>query len=48
MFHNDFIFHDILISEELEVKLDTAQTVDKEKNTVETVEEAMKFSWDEL
>jgi hypothetical protein len=50
MFHNDIIFRDIPISEELEVELDSiaAQAVGEERDTVETVQEATKFSWDEL
>ncbi len=50
MFHNDLIFRDIPISEELEEELDSiaAQAVGEERDTVKTVEEARKFSWDEL
>jgi len=50
MFHNDIIFRDVLISDELEAELDSiaAQDLGEEKDTVETVEEAKKFSWDEL
>src|SRR6266508_1773418 len=45
MFHNDIIFQDVLISDELEAELDSiaAQDLDEEKDMVETIEEAKKF-----
>lgn len=48
MFHNDIIFRDVPISEEVEAELDGMDTLDEEKDFVETVEEAESFSWDQL
>ena len=48
MFHNDIIFRDVPISEEVEAELDGMDTLDEERDFVETVEEAESFSWDQL
>jgi len=48
MFHNNIIFRDVPISEEVEAELDGMDTLDEERDFVETVEEAESFSWDQL
>ena len=48
MFYSDIIFHNVPTSEEVEVELDSMEIFDKDKDFVEAVEEAERFSWDQL
>jgi len=48
MFHSDIIFRNVPTSEEVEVELDSMEIFDKDKDFVEAVEEAERFSWDQL
>jgi len=48
MFHSDIIFRDVLICEEVEMELDGMDALDEDKDFVEVVEEAERFSWDQL
>lgn len=49
MYHNEIIFRDVPVFEEVEAELDCMVALDlEEQDFIETVKEAECFSWDQL